>query len=90
MLSELRKYRVGLVLSGQYLSGIKSSILDAILGNVGSLMIFRLGVADASAMARQLGQIEPSDLINLPNYRMYCRVMVDGLVSKAFGARTLR
>ena len=89
MLSELRKYRVGLVLSGQYLSGIKTSILDAILGNVGSLMIFRVGVADASAMARQLGQIEPSDLINLPNYRMYCRVMVDGLVSKAFSARSL-
>ena len=53
-------------------------------------MISRLGVVDATAMACQLGQIDSSDLINLPNYRMYCRVMIDGLVSKAFSARSLK
>lgn len=88
MLAELRKFRVGLVLAGQYLSGIKPAIVDAILGNAGTMMIFRLGANDAPLMSRQLGGIDPENLINLPNYRMFVRLMVEGVTTRAFSART--
>ena len=63
MLSELRKYRVGLVLAGQYISGIKPAISEAIFGNVGNLSIFRVGATDAPFLARQLGNVDPDSLI---------------------------
>ena len=89
MLSELRKYRVGLVLAAQFCSQIKTSILDAIFGNVGTLVVFRIGAQDAPLMSRQLGDIHPADLINLPNYRNFTKLMVNGVQTKAFSARTL-
>lgn len=89
MLSELRKYRVGLVLAGQYIAGIKSSITEAIFGNVGNLSIFRVGATDAPFLARQLGGIDPDSLINLPNYRTFTKIMVEGIQTKAFSAVTL-
>ncbi len=88
MLSELRKYRIGLVLAGQYIAGIKPSITEAIFGNVGNLSIFRVGATDAPFLARQLGGIDPDSLINLPNYRTFTKIMVEGLQTKAFSAAT--
>jgi len=90
MLSELRKYRVGLVLAAQFTSAIKDRILDAIFGNVGTIIVFRIGAKDAPVMAQQLGEVHPSDLINLPNYRMFIKLMIDGIQSKAFTARTIK
>jgi hypothetical protein len=90
MLSELRKYRVGLVLAAQFCSQIKTSILDAILGNAGTLIAFRLGAQDAPLISRQLGDIDPADIINLPNYRNFTKLMVDGVQTKAFSAKTNR
>jgi type IV secretory pathway TraG/TraD family ATPase VirD4 len=89
MLSELRKYRVGMVLAAQFCSQIKTSILDAVLGNVGTMIVFRLGAQDAPLISRQLGEVHPADIINLPNYRMFIKLMVDGIQTKAFSARTL-
>ncbi|QTN36240.1 type IV secretion system DNA-binding domain-containing protein [Cognatishimia activa] len=89
MLSELRKYRVGVVLAGQYLSAIEPPIRDAIFGNVGNLCIFRCGATDAPALSKQLGQIDQDSLINLPNYRMFTKIMVNGTQTKAFSARTM-
>ena len=53
MLSELRKYRLSLVLANQYLTQIETTIKDAILGNVGTLIIFRIGAADAETLAAE-------------------------------------
>jgi len=88
MLSELRKYRVGLILAGQYLSAIETPIRDAIFGNVGNLCIFRCGTTDAPALSKQLGQIDQDSLINLPNYRMFTKIMILGEQTKAFSAKT--
>ena len=90
MLSELRKYKIGLVLAAQFCSQIKTSILDAILGNVGTLMVFRLGAQDAPLISKQLGNIHPADIINLPNYRMFSKLVLGGVQTKAFSARTLK
>ena len=89
MLSELRKYRVGLVLAAQFCSQVKTSILDAILGNAGTLIVFRLGAQDALLISRQLGEVHPADIINLPNYRMFIKLMIEGVQTKAFTAVTL-
>jgi len=88
MLSELRKYRVGLVLAGQYLSAIKPPIRDAIFGNVGNLSIFRIGATDAPALAKQLGNIDPESFINLSNYLMFKKIMIQGNQTKAFSAQS--
>src|SRR5215510_5252976 len=91
MLSELRKYRVNMVLSHQYLSQLDPQVKDAILGNTGTIISFRLGLTDAEMLA---GEFYPffsaRDLINLPNYHIYLRLMIDGVVSQPFSGETLR
>lgn len=90
MLSELRKYRVNMVLSHQYLSQLDLQVRDAILGNVGTVVSFRLGLTDAEILS---GEFYPyfsaKDLINLPNYHVYLKLMIDGVVSQPFSAETL-
>jgi hypothetical protein len=90
MLSELRKYGVGMVLAHQYLTQLDPAILDAILGNVGTLALFRVGPADAEVLARELYPFfSPIDLTNLPNHEVYVRLMIDGRVSPPFSAETV-
>lgn len=91
MLSELRKYRVSLILANQYLGQLDSSVRDAILGNVGTLICFRVSADDAQQLSRELEPVfERVDLVSLPNYHIYLRLMIDGQVSKPFSATTLR
>ena len=88
MLSELRKYKLGLVLSHQHCSQLDRKVHEAVLGNVGTMIVFRLGAKDAPLMAKQLGRIEADDLVCLPNYRNFTRLMIEKRISKAFSATT--
>jgi len=90
MLSELRKYRLSMTLSNQFLTQIELPIRDAILGNVGTLIAFRIDTTDADILAPEFApEIKATDLLNLPNYHVYLKMMVDGAVSKPFSAITL-
>jgi hypothetical protein len=90
MLSELRKYRLSLVLAHQYLTQLEPSIKDAILGNAGTIIIFRIGAADAEVFAQEFApQFFATDFTNLPNYHIYLKMMIDGRVSQPFSAVTL-
>jgi hypothetical protein len=89
MLSELRKFKVGLVLSGQYLSQNSRAVQDAIFGNVGTILAFRSSVQDAQTLAGQLDLRRPADLIGLQNYRFFARVMTNGVQTRAFSAQSL-
>ena len=96
MLSELRKYRLGLILAGQHICQLRSSVFEAILGNVGTLIVFRVGAKDASMMSKQLGRrpsyaehINPAQIAALPNYQFFVRLMVGGRKSSVFKAKTL-
>jgi hypothetical protein len=90
MLSELRKYRLSLVLAHQYLSQLETSIKDAILGNVGTLIIFRIGAIDSEVFAQEFAPtFKPSDFTNLANYNIYLKMMIDGQISPPFSAVTL-
>ncbi len=90
MLSELRKYRVGLVLSHQYLSQLDEEVRDAILGNVGTIVAFRVGLEDAEVLEKEFyPEFTAADLVSLPNYSVYLRLMVKGVVSRGFSGETM-
>jgi len=84
MLPETRKYALGLTLVHQHIAQVDPTVFEAILGNAGSLMVFRVGANDASTFVRQLESVAPGDLINLPNYRAYTRLMLDGQRTRTF------
>jgi DNA helicase HerA-like ATPase len=90
MMSELRKYGVGLTLAHQHLAQLEPEVRQAVLGNIGTLISFRVGVEDAPLLAREF---QPTfsvlDLLNLPNQRIYLKLMIDGTPSKPFSATTL-
>ena len=86
MLSELRKYGLSLTLANQYFGQIEGDVLDAILGNAGTHIAFRVSPMDAPALSRQFDGIEQRDLISMPNYRMLVRLMVEGERTRAFSA----
>jgi type IV secretory pathway TraG/TraD family ATPase VirD4 len=90
MLSELRKYRIGFTVAHQYLHQLEPDVRHAVLGNTGSIISFRVGAEDAPYLVREFhehfGEI---DLLQLPNYRIYLKLMIDGTPSKPFSAATL-
>lgn len=90
MLSELRKYRVGFTVAHQYLHQLEPEIRHAVLGNAATIVSFRVGAEDAPFLVREfVEQFEQIDLMQLPNYRIYLKLMIDGMPSKPFSAKTL-
>jgi hypothetical protein len=90
MLAELRKSRVGFTLAHQFLHQLDPDIRHAVLGNAGTLLSFRVGAEDAPYLTREFGGLfEEADLLQLPNYDFYIRLMIDGAPSKPFSATTL-
>ncbi len=91
MFSELRKFKVGMVLAHQYLDQLDEKIQNAVIGNIGTLISFRTGSNDAAFMAKEMfPEFEVNDFINLPNYKIYLRLMIDGITSRPFSAYTLK
>lgn len=90
MLSELRKYGIGLVLAHQYVAQLDPEVRSAVLGNVGSMVAFRIGPEDARTLARQFGpEFDALDLVRLPNHDCYLRLLVKGQSTLPFSATTL-
>jgi len=90
MVSELRKFRIGLVLAHQHLHQLELDVRHAVLGNVGTLISFRLGPEDAQIIGREFEPaFSPEDLVNLPNYEIYLKLMIDRAPSRPFSATTL-
>jgi hypothetical protein len=91
MLSELRKYRVGFTIAHQYLQQLSPEIRHAVLGNVGTFISFRVRPEDAPYVVREFqSYFDVEDVIQLENYRIYLKLMIDGMPSWPFSARTLR
>jgi type IV secretory pathway TraG/TraD family ATPase VirD4 len=90
MLSELRKYRVGFTVAHQYLHQLQPDVRHAVLGNAGSIISFRVGVEDTPYLVREFHhRFAEADLLQLPNYRIYLKLMIDGTPSMPFSAVTL-
>lgn len=89
MFSELRKFKVGLTLAHQYLHQLDDKIKRAVLGNAGTMISFRTGTEDAMYMSKEMyPEFDVEDFINLPNYKIYLKLMIDGRPSRPFSAVT--
>ncbi|MFA5022610.1 MAG: CxxC-x17-CxxC domain-containing protein [Patescibacteria group bacterium] len=90
ILSEARKYRLDLIIGHQYVEQLDEIVRAAVFGNVGTLMCFRIGAADAEFLATEFAPyfIE-EDLVNLAKYDTYMKLMIDGVSSNPFSAKTL-
>ncbi len=94
ILSEARKYRLNLILAHQYISQLtndkNTKVRDAVFGNVGTIVCFRVGAEDSEFLEKEfLPEFNANDLVNLAKYNIYVKLMIDGVASKAFSAQTL-
>ncbi len=87
MIPELRKYGVGLILAHQHLHQLEPEVRHAVLGNVGSFVLFRVGAEDAKILSAEFQpRFAPADMIELPNRSMYVKMMINGTPSVPFSA----
>lgn len=90
ILAESRKYGLSLFLTHQYIDQLHEKILAAILGNVGTLICFRIGASDAKILAQEFSPVfNNEDLVSLPQYAIYIKLLIDGTTSQPFSANTL-
>jgi hypothetical protein len=90
ILSEARKYRLNLTLSNQYTAQLRQEIRDAIFGNVGTIISFRVGQADAAVLEREFGgRFTAAQFAELGNHRVYVKPMQTEVARSPFSARTL-
>lgn len=102
ILSEARKYRLNLIVAHQYISQITkmkvggkgtsedTTIRDAVFGNVGSMMCFKIGSQDAETMAKEFAPVfSEQDMINIANYKAYIKLNIDNATSRAFSMNTI-
>lgn len=94
ILSEARKYRLNLVIAHQYIGQLvtdtSTKVRDAIFGNAGTIIAFRVGAGDAEFLEKEFGpDFELQDLVNLPNRTIILKLVVNGVSSRPFSAGTL-
>jgi hypothetical protein len=90
ILSEARKYGLSLMVTNQYIAQMPENVANAVFGNVGSLITFRVGAGDAEFLNREFVPVfEPSDLVNLDNYSIYLKMAINGVTSSPFSAKTV-
>lgn len=90
ILSEARKYKLNLIVAHQYIEQLPEQVSAAIFGNVGTLICFRVGAADAEELVKEFTPFfTEEDLVNLPSFCIYLKLMIDGISSDPFSAKTL-
>ncbi|MFW0837836.1 MAG: type IV secretory system conjugative DNA transfer family protein [Candidatus Komeilibacteria bacterium] len=90
ILSEARKYHLNMILAHQYREQLDERVQAAIVGNVGTLISFRVGADDAEFLEKEFfPQFDKNDLVNLSKYHFYNKLMIDGVTSPAFSAKGL-
>ncbi|MCK4635653.1 MAG: type IV secretion system DNA-binding domain-containing protein [Candidatus Moranbacteria bacterium] len=90
ILSEARKYRLNLILANQYITQLDETVRDAIFGNAGTIVSFRVGAFDAEFLEKEFEPVfMMNDIVNLPKYNIYLKLMIDGIAGDAFSATTL-
>jgi hypothetical protein len=89
ILSEARKYRLNLIMAHQYIPQLKEEIRNAVIGNVGTIASFRIGVNDAEFLEKQFEpEFSRFDLVNLDNFNLIIKMLIDNKVSSPFKMQT--
>jgi len=90
ILSEARKYRLALILAHQYIAQMDETVRDAVFGNIGTLISFRVGAEDAEYLEKEfVPEFTAQDIVNLAKYNIYLKLMIDGVAGRPFSAETL-
>ncbi|MEK7479022.1 MAG: DUF87 domain-containing protein, partial [Patescibacteria group bacterium] len=90
ILSEARKYHLNLVVAHQFIAQLSEKIRDAVFGNVGSIVSFRVGVQDTEVLKKEFEPVfGEHDLSNIDNFNAYVRLLVGGQTTAPFNIRTL-
>lgn len=90
ILSEARKYRLNLILAHQYIAQLSEPVRDAVFGNIGTIVSFRVGSPDALFLEPEfMPRFMAQDIIELPKAGVYVKLMIDGITSQPFSAVTL-
>ena len=90
ILSEARKYHLSLVMAHQYIKQMEEHVMDAVFGNVGTIVAFRVGAEDAEFLEKWFQpDFMMNDIVNLGKRDMYIKLMINGVSSKGFSAGTL-
>ncbi|MBI3626517.1 type IV secretion system DNA-binding domain-containing protein, partial [Candidatus Uhrbacteria bacterium] len=87
ILSEARKYRLDLIIAHQYIEQLGEVVKPAVFGNVGTMIVFRVGAADAEELVKEFSPyFTEEDIVGLAKYHMYLKLMIDGIASTPFSA----
>lgn len=90
ILSEARKYHLNLIVANQFTTQLSEEIRDAVFGNVGTTVAFRVGDRDAETLRKYFRpSFDETDLIHLPNYNSIVRTMISGVPTQPFSMATL-
>ncbi len=91
MLSEARKYALGLILANQFVSQLEETVKDAIFGNVGTLMSYRVGVPDAQVLQHEFAPVfNETDLTNMGAQNVYVKTIINGSPVPPFSMNVLK
>ncbi|MDP2650981.1 MAG: type IV secretion system DNA-binding domain-containing protein [bacterium] len=90
ILSEARKYKLNLTMAHQYIEQMEEEVRAAVFGNVGTMIVFRVGAYDAEILEKEFApQFTAEDIVNLGFAQIYLKLMIDGISSPPFSATTL-
>ena len=90
ILSEARKYKLNLTIAHQYIEQMEEEVRDAVFGNVGTMVTFRVGAFDAEVLEKEFAPVfTAEDLVNLGFTQIYLKLMIDGVSSQPFSATTM-
>lgn len=90
ILSEARKYHLNIIMAHQYIEQLTDEVRAAVFGNVGTMAAFRVGATDAEELEKEfMPTFTQEDIVTLPAYQIYLRLMIDGVASEPFSANTL-
>jgi type IV secretory pathway TraG/TraD family ATPase VirD4 len=91
ILSEARKYRLNLIIAHQFIKQLREDIKDAVFGNVGSMVAFRVGADDAEALKTQFEPVfAPTDLMNIDNFNAHMRLLINNQSARPFNIQTIK
>jgi len=90
ILSEARKYKLNLTIAHQYIEQMEEEVRNAVFGNVGTMISFRVGAFDADVLEKEFAPVfVAEDLVNLGFTQIYLKLMIDGVSSQPFSATTM-
>ncbi len=89
VLSEARKYRLSLNITNQYIAQLPEAIRDAVIGNAGTMIAFRIGASDAEFLQNEFQPLTVNDLVSIEKFQFYCKLLINNTPQKPFNVRGL-